>query len=101
MKRGGRLKAGKKTRANQKANAQLAKDYIASGLPQYCEGRFPHDCTRSQMLTWAHNAKRRKRPDLSHAALLCQNGHYAIEVLPPDEMRAIVDEIVEARKLAA
>nr|ALS89864.1 YccJ-like protein [uncultured bacterium] len=92
---------GKKGRENRKANAKLAKDFIESGQAQVCEANFPHECTRYDQLTWAHNAKRRKKPDLTHAALLCQNAHNRIEFLPADEMKQIVDEIIERRKEAA
>lgn len=92
------LKAGKKSYANKRANATLAKEF--KGEP-YCEARFPHDCTRDRFLTWAHNAKRRKNPDLLHAALLCQNAHNCIEYLPPEEMKMIVDGIIKQRRLAA
>lgn len=91
------LKAGKKSRANKRANATLAKNYKGE---QYCQATFPHDCTGSHQLTWAHNAKRRKNPDLLHAALICRNAHEAIEYLPPEEMKAIVDEIVERQEAA-
>jgi hypothetical protein len=30
--------------------------------------------------------------------LICRNAHDLIEILPPDEMRAIVDEIVASRQ---
>lgn len=92
------LQIGKKGRANKKANASLAKNYKGE---QYCQAKFPHDCTGREFLTWAHNAKRRKNPDLLHAALICRNAHDAIEYLPPDEMMRIVDEIVERQELAA
>lgn len=99
LKRGTkRLGPGKKTKANRSANVILAKRFIESGLPQYCEARFEHECTGSHQLTWAHNKKRRKLPDLLHAALICQNAHNAIEFLPPEEMKAIVDEIVARRE---
>lgn len=88
---------GAKGRANKKANATLAKTFIESGLPQYCEARFEHECSGASMLTWAHNAKRRKQPDLLHAALLCQTAHQIIEVKPPEEMKRIVDGIILAR----
>jgi hypothetical protein len=66
---------------------------------QFCEARFPHECTGREQLTWAHNAKRRKlsTEDLTHAALICVNAHNIIEVLPPEEMRRIVDEIIADR----
>ena len=89
------LKPGKKTRANQRANRILARDFHGS---RHCEATFPHDCTGSEQLTWAHNMKRRKQPDPTHAALICRNAHDLIEILPPDEMRAIVDEIVASRQ---
>jgi hypothetical protein len=91
-------KVGKQGRANKRANATLAKRYIESGLPQRCEARFLHACTGEAQLTWAHNAKRRKKPDLLHAALICQNAHNAIEYLPPEQMGAIVDQIIAARE---
>lgn len=89
---------GKKGYANKKANAILARDFKGE---KYCEARFPHDCSGSEFLTWAHNMKRRKNPDLLHAALLCRNAHECIEYLPPEDMKRIVDEIIERRKLAA
>lgn len=89
--------AGKKGKANKKANALLAKTYTGE---KYCEARFPHECSGSSFLTWAHNAKRRKNPDLLHAALICQNAHNAIEFLPPEQMKRIVDGIIEGRKAA-
>lgn len=82
---------------NRRANAVLAKTFKGE---RYCEARFPHDCTKGDFLTWAHNAKRRKNPDLLHAALICQNAHHCIEYLPPEEMKAIVDGIIEQREAA-
>lgn len=88
---------GRKTKANRKANAQLVKEYIGE---RYCEARFPHECTGQHFLTWAHNAKRRKNPNLLHAALICCNAHNVIEFLPPEQMKQIVDGIIERRKAA-
>lgn len=85
---------GKKGKENQKANATLAKTFKGA---QFCEARFPHDCTGSEQLTWAHNMKRRKQPDLLHAALICVNAHNIIEVLPPEDMKRIVDGIIDNR----
>jgi hypothetical protein len=93
-KKGRPLKAGKKMRLNQKANRMLARDFKG---PQYCEAAFPHDCTGSHFLTWAHNMKRRKGPDLLHAALICVNAHNIIEVKSPEEMKMIVDGIISSR----
>lgn len=90
-------KIGKQGKLNKKANATLAKTFIESGLPQYCEARFEHECSGASMLTWAHNAKRRKQPDLLHAALLCQTAHQIIEVKSPEVMMQIVDGIISAR----
>jgi hypothetical protein len=91
-------RVGKKGKLNQKANRILAKEFKG---PQYCEATFPHDCTGSEQLTWAHNAKRRKlsTEDLTHAALICINAHNVIEVKSPEEMKAIVDEIIQIREL--
>lgn len=94
MKRSQLNRLGKKGKANRKANALLAKTYTGE---KYCEARFPHECSGSSFLTWAHNCKRRKNPDLLHAALICQTAHQIIEVRPADEMRQIVDEIIERR----
>lgn len=90
-----RLRAlGKKGKANKRANATMAKEFKGH---QFCEGRFNSFCTGYDQLTWAHNAKRRKRPNLTHAALLCRNCHDSIEHLPPAEMMHIVDSIVANR----
>lgn len=90
-----RLRAlGKKGKANQRANRILAREFKG---PHYCEATFPHDCTGSEQLTWAHNMKRRKQPDLLHAALICRNAHDIIEIKPAEEMMRIVDGIILER----
>jgi hypothetical protein len=88
-------KIGKKGKENVRANRILAKNFTGH---QYCEAKFPHDCTGREQLTWAHNMKRRKKPDLLRAALICVNAHNAVEFLPPEEMKRIVDEIVSSRE---
>lgn len=89
--------AGKKTRANRKANALLAKTYTGE---KYCEAKFPHECTGTSFLTWAHNCKRRKNPDLLHAALICCNAHQILEVKSPEVMKQMVDGMIERRQAA-
>lgn len=105
MKRGGRLKAGKKTKQWESVRAKLKKRFAAAGITT-CElhkvGRvLPHLCTYDNYLGFAHNAKRRKltEDDLYHVILICNNAHNIIEVWPAEEMRRIVDGAIAAREV--
>lgn len=94
------LKAGRKTKAWNAERRKLKADSERNNRTT-CElrGVIPHDCTVDNFLGYAHAAKRRKlsSEDLSHAILICNNVHDIIERWSPEDMKWIVDEMIERR----
>lgn len=86
----------KQGKINQKANAQLARDFKG---PQYCEARLP-GCWGDVALSWSHHSKRRKlsAEELTEAALMCVPCHEQWEHLPPEELKANVKGLIAKRE---
>lgn len=99
-----RLKAGKKTNAWNNARAIIKRRFEKVGITR-CELRgsdkVPHDCGNDNYLGFAHDAKRRKltAEDLYRVILICNFAHDIIEALPPEEMKAIVDDTIQLREV--
>lgn len=89
------LKAGKRTIANRRANAVLAKTFKGE---RTCEAKL-EGCWKTWALSWAHPAKRRKLSpeELTTAALCCVPCHQKLERLSHEDMRVAVMEIIERR----
>lgn len=105
LARGGRLKAGRKTKAWNAERRKLKADSARNNRTT-CELRgnpeVPHECSTDDFLGYAHAAKRRNlsRVELGHAILICNNAHNVIEFWPAEEMKRIVNETIEARAAA-
>jgi hypothetical protein len=92
------LWAGKKTRANMKANAKLKREFEAKGITR-CELGYP-GCTKDDFLSWAHGKKRRKLQgdELTSCVILaCINCHDVIERMSPEGMLVIVESVIAER----
>lgn len=92
-------RAGKKTKAWEKARAELKTEHEAMGVTT-CELRY-EGCWVDDALGFAHAEKRRKltKADLKHVILACNPCHDLLEVKPPEEMKRIVDTICQQREL--
>ena len=93
-----RLWVGRKTLANMKANARLKRKFTALGITS-CELHLPN-CTRDNFLTWAHGKKRRKLvgDELETCVILaCTFCHAKLEVMGPDLMLTVVQEVISER----
>lgn len=98
MKRGGKLKAGKRTKKRIAMNARLKKMAEAKGIHQ-CEVRLD-GCLKTWALTWAHSKKSRfivTDDEWMEAALACVHCHDKIEAMPHDQMYKIVTEAINNR----
>lgn len=97
MKRSPMKRAGKKTKAWEKARAELKIEHEGMGITT-CELRY-EGCAYDDFLGFAHAAKRRKltKEDLRHAIICCNFCHDQIEFLPPEQMKRIVDETIRSR----
>jgi hypothetical protein len=89
---------GKKGKLNKKANATMAKNF--KGV-QYCEARLK-GCWGDVALSWAHHSKRRRLTpeELTVAALVCIPCHDQLEVLPAEEMKTRILELIAKRETA-
>ena len=100
MKRGKRInKIGPKTQTWIDARADLKIEFEHEYGITTCELRY-ENCWRDNALSFAHAEKRRKltREDLKHVILCCTICHDAIEFLPPEEMKRIVDTVCQQRE---
>ncbi len=99
MKRGGRLKAGKKTNIWAKVRAELKIEFEAQGITT-CELRFK-ECWIDNGLGFAHAQKRRFiKPDDKTVILACNHCHDSLEVMPHASMERIVLSTIAARSVA-
>lgn len=91
LRRGGRLKAGKKTKEWDQVRAWLKVQFAKKGI-QTCQLKFA-GCWFDNALSFCHPAKRRNlaEGELYVAALGCTPCHDQLEVMPPTDMRRIVE----------
>lgn len=88
---------GRKVKAWESARRKLKIRFAAMGIMS-CELRYP-GCWFDNGLGFAHAAKRvkLKGDDLYHVILACNPCHDKIEFLPAEEMKRIVDNVIQAR----
>lgn len=99
LARGARLRPiGKKGQAWIDVRAELKTVFAAIGITT-CELRYA-GCAGDDYLGFAHAAKRRKltAKDLYHVILACNFCHARLEVIPPEQMKGIVDTICQQRE---
>jgi hypothetical protein len=96
---------GPKTRGWQKALRQLKAQFDAWDI-KACELRFT-GCLMTIGLGFAHAIKRSQFPamykddrELKRVVLACNRCHDQIERLPPEDMKRIVDRVIELRQEA-
>lgn len=89
---------GKKTISWTEKRNELKIEFAKLGITD-CELKYK-GCWKNNALGFAHAAKRRKLApeDLGEVALLCSPCHMAIEYLPAEEMKKIIDKIISERK---
>lgn len=82
---------GPKVKAWDIGRARLKRRFAAKGIIT-CQVRFP-GCWFDNALSFAHPAKRRnlRAGELGIAALVCTPCHDQLEVMPPEQMRSIVE----------
>lgn len=91
---------GKKTSEWNSAREDLKKEFNARGIRQ-CEIRLK-GCWERNALTFAHVDKRRNltAEELRHAVVLaCTPCHQAVEAMPHEEMREMLENIIERRMI--
>jgi hypothetical protein len=90
---------GKKGKTWKKKRDELKIAHTAMGVTT-CELRY-ENCANDDYLGFAHAAKRRKltKEDLGHVILACNFCHDKLEVMPPEEMKRIVDTTCQQREL--
>jgi hypothetical protein len=99
LRRSGRLKAGRRTNDWIKIRRKLKVQYEAAGITQ-CELGY-EGCKRDTWLSFAHGRKRRhlQGDELETLTILCCTCcHDKIEYLKPEEMLAIVRNVIFQRK---
>lgn len=92
---------GKKGQNSLDAVSELKKIFEAWGITS-CEWEHA-GCWYKNSLTFAHKDKRRfiSMEDIRNprfVALICTPGHQILEAMPRDEMREIIEDIVEKRE---
>lgn len=92
-----RLHAGEKTKEWEDAREDLKKIFAEWNITA-CELRLK-GCWKDNFLTFAHLAKRRKltKEDLHIAVLCCINCHSAVEYMPAEKMREILQAAIDRR----
>lgn len=97
MKRSPIKRLGKRGLAWEKCRRELKVKFQRAGITS-CEARG-FGCWRDSGLGFAHKKKRRNLGpgELSEVALLCNICHDRIELLPEQEMTAIVTQIIDSR----
>lgn len=88
-------KRGPGTKAWDAERARLKPKFKAVGITT-CEIQYP-GCWNDDYLGFAHDAKRRKQPDLGKVILGCNPCHDILENLGPERMKAEVDRIIAGR----
>jgi len=99
LQRGGKLRPlGKKGKTWKAKRDELKALHKAIGVTT-CELRY-EECAVDDYLGFAHAAKRRKlsKEDLGHVILACNFCHDKLEVMPPEQMKRIVDTICRERE---
>lgn len=99
-RRGGILRAGKRTKAWETTRAKLKVEYQAKGITE-CELGYD-GCKRDDWLSFAHGRKRRHLvgDELATLTILaCTPCHARIEALPEAAMLAIVQSVISERGL--
>jgi hypothetical protein len=101
MRRNGRsrLKAGRRTNDWMRVRRILSREFAAAGITS-CELKL-EGCWGDRALGFAHGRKRRhlKGDELQTLTILsCNICHDKIEYLPPEEMLAIVQDVIERRE---
>jgi len=91
LKRSGKLKAGRKTHEWERVRRWLKVQFIAAGI-QTCQLKFA-GCWFDNALSFCHPAKRRnlRQGEIYVVALGCTPCHDQLEVMPPEDMRRIVE----------
>lgn len=89
------IKAGKKTKAWNKARKELKVEFEKLGITT-CEIRFTH-CWFNNALSFAHTRKRRNVRDLKRVVLACVPCHSIIEAWPEEKMEEFLEKIIESR----
>lgn len=93
---------GRKTQDWIKVRRELSIEFAAAGITS-CELKY-EGCWGEKALGWAHGRKRRNLRDgelKSLVALVCNPCHGRIEYLPPEEMLAIVQDVIARREEVA
>ena len=93
-----KLGAGQKTKSWVDIREELKKEFAAMGITE-CEAHFEH-CWKNNALSFGHLDKRRflTKEDLKTVVLLCSPCHAQVEVLPREEMRKILQAIIDSRQ---
>lgn len=89
------IKAGKKTKAWNKARSELKKEFEARGIVT-CEIGFK-DCWHNNALSFAHTKKRRNTIDLKRVVLACVPCHDEVEKWGEAKMEVYLEEIIKKR----
>ena len=102
LRRGGKLRAGKRTNEWIAVRRRLKVQYEAAGITR-CELNYD-GCKRDTWLSFAHGKKRRhlQGDELETlVCLACTHCHEIIERLPEAEMCQIVKDVIQRREQAA
>lgn len=96
-RRSGLNPRGRKVKAWESARRKLKTRFTAMGITS-CELQYA-GCWFDNALGFAHAAKRvkLKGDDLYYVILVCNPCHQKIEFLPAEEMKRIVDNVIQAR----
>lgn len=89
------IKAGKKTKAWDKARAQLKKEFEEKGITT-CELKL-EVCWNNNALSFAHTKKRRNVTDLKRVVLACVPCHQVVEAWPEERMEEYLEDIISKR----
>lgn len=89
------IKAGKKTKAWEKARAEVKQDFYSRGITE-CEIGF-ECCWRNNALSFAHTRKRRNVVALKRVVLACVPCHQVVERWPEDRMQEYLEDIISRR----
>ena len=94
----GHIKPGKKTKEWNNARIDLKKEFTAMGIIA-CELKFQPVCWGNNALSFAHLDKRRylTKEDLKKAVLACIPCHDVVEKMSREEMRKLLQNIIDDR----
>lgn len=91
---------GKKGLAWASTRRELKTKFEEMGITR-CEARLSTHCGGSNYLGFAHRYKRRfitTQEELETVALVCNYCHDKLELLPHEEMKELVDLLIEGRE---